>query len=211
MANTRFSTTTKPKTQLSGTSNPLPELLKYPTLLPLATTPSIENIFCYVIKHYGHDGLSVLIYRQPKNDQVVVICGDWKGNKIDVVATEPTELTRLANKFVTQDVMLFYETMRLIKIEQAQFFFAVVDAELVLVDVQISLNKMASPGMVNDIFGKIYPSQQIVKTEILDERAMEFILKGRGTYVGDLIFKPSRFRLFESAGHYQPLYAELVR
>lgn len=210
MANTRFSTTTKPKTQSSGTSE-LPQILKYPQLLPFEGTPNIKDIFCYVIRHYGHTGLAVLIYRLPKNDQVVVICGDWMGNKIDVVAKDPSELTIAANEFVRKDVVTFYETMRLIKIEQAQFFFALVDGELILVDVQVSLNKMASPGMVKDIFGRVYPTQEVLTTEIIDERAIEFIMKGRGTYEGDLVIKPSRFRLYESVRNYQPLYVEVVR
>lgn len=210
MANTRFSTTTKPKTQSSGTSE-LPQILKYPQLLPFDGTPNIKDIFCYVIRHYGHTGIAVLIYRQPKNDQVVVLCGDWEGNKIDVVAKDPSELTIAANEFVRNDVLKFYETMRLIKIEQAQFFLALHEGELILVDVQVSINKMASPGMVNDIFGKIYPTQEVLATEIIDERAIEYIAKGRGTYEGNLVLKPSRFRLYESTLKYQPLYVEIVR
>lgn len=210
MANTRFSTTAKPKTPPSGTSD-LPQILQYPQLLSFDDTPNIKDIFCYVIRHYGKVGLSVLIYRQPKNDQVVVICGDWEGNKIDVVSDDPSELTKLANNFVTKEVITFYELMRLIKIDQAQFFFAVVDGELVLVDVQVSMNKMVSPGMIGDIFSKVCPTQHVLAMEIIDERVVEFIQKGRGTYEGDLILKPSRFRLYESDRHYQPLYVEIAR
>ena len=210
MANTRFNITTKPKTPSSGISEPqLPSILKYPTMIPFGDT--VKDIFCYIIRHYGTDGLSVLIYRQPKNDQVVVMCGDWHGNKIDLIGDNKPTISILANEFITTHVLKFYEVMRLIKIDQAQFFFAVVDDSLLLVDVQISLNKLSSPGMVNDVFGRIFPIQEVLKTEIIDERAIEHILKGSGSYEGDLIFKPSRFRMYENAGQYQPLYAELTR
>lgn len=208
MANTRFNTTTNLKTPSSGISE-LPQILKYPVFVPFGDI--IKDIYCYIIKHYGTDGLSILIYRQPQNDQVIIICGDWHGNKIDLVGDNQSTLSKFANKFITTDALKFYEMMRLIKINQAQFFFAIVNDNLLLVDVQISLNKLASPGMVNDMFGKIFPTQEVLKTEIINERAVEYILKGSGSYEGDLIFKPSRFRMCENVGQFQPLYVGLTR
>ena len=207
MGNTRFNTTTKTKTLSSGISEQLPAILKYPNFLPF--NDHFKGIFCYIIRHYGTDGLSVLIYRQPQHDQVVVLCGDWKGNKLDITNDSP--FAKLAHNFVATEMIKFYEMMRLIKIEQAQFFFAVVKDNLILVDVQLSLNKMAGPGMVNDIFGKICPTQEVLKIEILDERAIEQISRGSGAYEGNLIFKPSRFRNYEESGQYQPLISELIR
>jgi len=209
MANTRFNTTTKAKTPSSGSSEQLPQILKYPPLLSFGE--KVRDIYCYIIRHYGRDGLAVLIYRQPRADQVVIMCGDWNGNKIDLVGSKPSPLTVFANDFATKEAFKFYELMRLIKIDQAQFFFAIVNNNPFLVDVQVSLNKMASPGMVNDVFGRIFPIQQVLKTEIIDERAIEHIQKGSGSYEGDLILKPSRFRMHEDAGQYQPLYVELIR
>ena len=102
--------------------------------------------------------------------------------------------------------------MQLIKIEQAQFYFAIED-ELTLVDMQLSLNKFAGPGMIKDIFGKIMKTQEIIKTEIIDNRAIEFINKGTGSYEGNLVIKPSRFRVYhnQATGVYTPLYVEVKR
>lgn len=209
MANSRFSITTKHKTQSSGISEQiLPKVLQYPKFLPFGEI--VKDIFCYIIRHYGHNGLAVLFQRQPTNDQVVVLCGDWYGNVIDLLSKD-NELAPFANEFLSKHAIKFYELLRTIRVEQAQFYFAIVNNELVLVDVQISLNKMASPGMVNDVFGKIFPTQEVLKMEIIDERALEHAEKGAGHYQGDLVIKPSRFRMYEDKGHYQPLYAELIR
>lgn len=189
----------------------LPQVLPYPELLPFDTTLSIRDIFCYVVRHYGNSGLSVLIYRQPQQDQVVTICGDWNGNNIDLIGDNT--LATVATQFVKEDLLLFLQTMQLVKLEQAQFFFALADDQLVLVDMQIALNKFASPGMIGDIFGKIYRTQEILKTEIIDERSVEFIGKGTGSYEGDLVLKPSRFRLHHDPEDqkFQPLYVEVRR
>jgi len=196
----------------SGTSKlKLPELLKYPELLPFDSAP-IKDIFCYVIRHYGNAGLSALIYRQPQKDQVVIICGDWLGNKIDIVSDKPTTLVTHANELVKDRIMVLYETMRLIKLDQAQFFFAIVDGELILVDIQVGINKFASPGMLRDVFSKVFPTQEVQKIEILDDRAMEYIEYGSGSYSGDLILKPSRFRMHSvTPDNFVPLYVEVKR
>jgi hypothetical protein len=190
----------------------LPKVLKYPRLYPFdKLEEAIKNIFCYIIRHYGNNGLSVLIYRQLKSDQVVVLCGDWLGNNIDLV--QDSDLSKMANKFIQDHVVNYIATMRLIKIEQAQFFFAIVDDELVLVDIQTSLNKLSGPGMVRDIFGKIIKTQEVCKIEILDERSMQGIKDGIGSYSGNLIIKPTRFRMYHEADKniYNPMYVEVLR
>jgi|3_EtaG_2_1085321.scaffolds.fasta_scaffold01350_11 hypothetical protein len=219
MVNSRFRDTTKPKTLESGISKPnpggparvdqLPQVLKYPTLLP--DLINVKDIFSYILKHPGDDGLSVLIYRQPDNDQVIVICGDWHGIKLDLVVSSP--IVDLASDFVTKEAVKFYEMMRVMGVDQAQFFFAVDDEGLLLYDVQLSLNKFAGPGMVGDVFGKIFRTPQTLKTEIIDERALEYIQKGTGAYEGDLLIKPSRFRMFHDpeTNTYSPLYVEVRR
>lgn len=214
MANTRSSSRTSNTTPASGISREekLPKVLPYPQLLPFESTPSIRDIFCYIIKHYGDNGLAVLIYRQPDKDQVVTICGDWKGNNIDIINNDD-QLAVLGLQFAQKDLTGFLETMRLVGIDQAQFFFAIADGELVLVDMQVAYNKFASPGMIRDIFGRIYRTQEIVKTEVIDERAVEAIKKGTGSYEGDIILKPTRFRMHHEAedNSFQPLYVEVRR
>ena len=198
-----------------GTSS-LPEILPYPQFLPFESTKSIHDIFCYVIKHYGNDGLSVLIYRIPSNDDVYIVCGDWRGNKIDLVANENNDTPLLyepAIGFLENHAVEFLNMMRLVKIEQAQYYFAVHNGELVLVDMRLSLNKFAGPGMIRDIFGKLINVQDSIKTEIVDARAIEAIEKGVGSYEGDLIFKPSKFKMFhhQDNNSFTPLYVEIKR
>ena len=103
--------------------------------------------------------------------------------------------------------------MRLTQLDQAQFFFNIDDNGLCLFDVQLSLNKHAGPGMIKDVFGKIFRTPDTLKMEIIDERALEYIQKGTGAYEGDLLIKPSRFRMYhdQEANTYSPLYVEVRR
>tara|TARA_R110000868_G_scaffold150227_3_gene373238 strand:- start:2538 stop:3146 length:609 start_codon:yes stop_codon:yes gene_type:complete len=191
----------------------LPKVLPYPQLLPFESTPSIHNIFCYIIKHYGYIGLSVLIYRQRSQDQVVTICGDWAGNNIDIVNNDD-KLATLGMGFVQKELTTFLQTMNLIKLNQAQFFFSIDPSDnLVLVDMQVAFNKFASPGMIRDIFGNIFNVQEVIKTEIIDARVVETIQKGTGSYEGDIILKPTKFRMYHEAENnsFQPLYVEVKR
>jgi hypothetical protein len=192
----------------------LPSILQYPKFVDW-DVGSVRNIFSYIIKHYGNDGLSVLLYRQKKLGQVVVLFGDWRGNKIDITGED--RLCKLAMDFTHKDLPAFVKTLELIRLEQAQFFFAVDDDGLILVDMQVSLNKMAGPGMIRDIFGKVYRTQEAIKIEIIDERAAEAIIDGKGSYSGDLIIKPTRFRLYHESqidtphNTFRPLYVEVRR
>jgi hypothetical protein len=190
----------------------LPQVLPYNKIPNFEPYSALKDIFCYIIKHYGNDGISVLVYRQKDKDQVVTIFGDWNGNNIDIIDSESDTKSKLCIEFSKTDLVKIVEAMRLINIDQAQFFFGIDEQGLILCDIQISINKMVGPGMIKDIFGKILRTQEVIKTEIIDERAVEAILKGNGSYEGDLIIKPSRFRLNHLQDKtYAPLYAEVVR
>ncbi len=197
----------------SGTSKRtlVPRLLSYPKLLPFETTPAINDVYCYVLEHYGTKGISVLVYRQPEMDQVTVLCGDWEGEAFDL--TESTELTELSLGFLRDSSEKLINFMHTIKLQQAQYFFAITDAGLILADVQIAINKLVGPGMVDEVFGKILPTPKIRKIELLDARAREALLTGTGSYVGDLILKPNKYQDFhdQPSNTYQPLYAEVRR
>ncbi len=193
----------------------LPSVLSYPKFHHMAVCEAVlKDHLCYVIRHYGTEGISVLILREPKSDKVTVLCGDWKGNNINLDGDSGDRIIQAALVFVQEDLPLFMQVMHSIKLPQAQFFLAL-DAEgnLVLTDIQVSLNKLAGPGMVRDIFGKVYRTQEVLKVEPLDDRAIEYIAKGTGTYEGDLIIKPSKFTSFSPAadGAIIPLYAEVRR
>ncbi len=210
----RSSSRTESQVNQSGTSkqkvNELPQVLKYPELLSDKLL-HVKDVFCYVLEHYGSSGLSVLVYRRPQDDQVVTICGDWDGNSIDLY--DDNELSVIALDFVQNSLHLLVNTMALVKVDQAQYYFAVKDGELIMVDMQTSLNKFVSPGMIRDIFGRIFNVQNALKTTVIDDVAIEAIEKGTGSYEGDLIIKPTRFRMFHDADQntYQPLYLEVKR
>lgn len=193
----------------------LPQVLAYPHFHPLdATLSLIKDRLCYVIRHYGYGGLSVLIVRNPKDDKTAVLCGDWKGNSIDIVADSSDPLTQAALVFINDDLKLFLEAMYRIKLLQGQFFFAIdADANLTLVDLQISLNKFAGPGFIRDLFGRAYRTQEVLKVEVIDDRAIEYIGKATGNYEGDLLLKPSKFTSFNPTTTITdvPLYIEIKR
>ena len=168
-------------------------------------------MFCYIVRHYGHNGLSILVYRQ-KDGNVVVVCGDWDGNKLDITAETKTTEIELATEFLNGDFMKLYRVMQLTKLSQAQFFFGINDKkQLVLCDVQVALLKFASPGFIRDLFGNICRTQEVLKVEVIDDRAIEYIENGSGSYTGDLVIKPTKFRNIEYNGLYRPLYIEVLR
>lgn len=193
----------------------LPKVLLYPKFSDLQTASKIiKDRLCYIIRHYGNVGISVLILRDPKKDSVVILCGDWYGNNLDLDNKSPDRLVQASLVFLREDVALFLKTMQLIKLDQAQFFLALDEnSQLVLVDIQFKFDQLCGPGMVRDIFGKIYRTQEILKIEALDDRALEFIEKGTGNYDGELIIKPSKFTTFSPTleSPIIPLYAEVRR
>jgi hypothetical protein len=206
---TPYNITTSKQTPESGISK-LPQVLPYPKFMPDSLIQHVNNVFCYVIRHYGNDGLSVLVYRQPEKDQIVVLYGDWNGNNIDL--TTDNQLSKTALEFCDSKLQNVLYLMKLIRIEQAQLFFTISD-RLTLVDVQTAYNKMASPGMVRDIFSKMFDVQEVIKTEIIDDRIIDAIARGAGSYSGDIILKPTRFRLYHDpvANLFQPMYIEAKR
>lgn len=203
----------------SGTSKPSngklvkPALLGYPGFIPFAKAPELSDLLCYVIRHYGSSGISVLVTRRPTRTDVDlnVVFGDWAGNKIDLAGG--SSLAQTALRFAETHLVKFVEVMKLTQILQAQYFLAFAeDQELVLVDMQTAINKLSGPGMVRDIFGNIMRTQDVLKVEPLDERAQDAIKAGTGSYAGDLIIKPSRFRIVaRDPQGMRPLYVEVRR
>lgn len=203
------------ETRTSGTSKaqPLPSVLKYPTMQPFTqVVDHLRNHLCYILRHYEQDGISMVVVRRPKQDKVVVLFGDWQGNNIDLAVPNGKPHRDAALSFARDDLPLFLKTMQTIRLDQAQFYFAFSPDGLILTDIQISLGKLTGPGMVRDIFGTNYKVPEIVKIEVLDDRAIEYIEKGAGSYEGNLVIKPSRFSLFSKAKNSMlPLYAEVRR
>jgi hypothetical protein len=197
----------------SGTSDIIPSLLKYPKFLTLEEAPSIGNTLCYVTKYYGESGISVLIRRCPEKDEVVVVFGDWFGNKLDLHGEQATEHYKIIDNFIANQLNKIMTLMTYVKLSQAQLFFGIENSQLVLVDIQLSINKLAGPGMVRDLFGQICQTQEVRKIEVLDATSLRAIEQGTGSYSGSLVIKPSVFKMHhdQAANSYQPLYVKISR
>lgn len=196
-------------------------MLSAPILYPLTQTSAlIKDRLVYVIRHYGNIGISVLISKQkdvkgkkvdPDKD-ILVLCGDWRGNSLDLADRTSSPLTEHALKFVRNDIGLFLQMMKTIRLEQAQFFLALSPDGLILVDMQVAVTKLVGPGMLRDIFGKVYRTQEVLKVEPFDARALEYIQKGTGNYEGNVIVKLSKFSLFSPTKDLSvPLYTGIER
>jgi len=188
--------------------NKVPQVLKYPNMLGNDKIDHIKNLLCYVIADYGIDGVSLLLTRRPEKDELVVLCGDWSGNNIDIQSDDKRMV--LINILLQEEMPKLANILRTININQAQFFFSNKDGYK-LVDMQVSVNKLVGPGMIRDLFSKIIPTQEVIKVEPIDERATAALLDGNGSYAGNVIIKPSKFRLIEQNGIYSPLYLRYVR
>lgn len=197
----------------SGISEIVPAVLPYPKLLSLEEAPSIRDTLCYIIKHYGKDGISILIKRVPKKDEVIVLFGDWAGNKLDLHCQDVTPHYAIIDSFISTKLNKLITLMGTINLQQAQFFFGIEENRMVMSDIQLSLNKFAGPGMVRDLFGKLCDTQQVQKVEVFDKNVEEAVMQGTGSYSGDLIIKPSLFKMHHDPinNSYQPLYVQIVR
>ena len=219
-ANTQSNSEMVPAAPQSGLSKqavvnrPLPPaVLKYPELLDESYLPAIKDSLVYVIKPYKLEGISLLVARADRSDETMVLFSDWNGTKIDLLA-KSDPMAEIANRFLSDHLQIFINFMKLIKIKQAQYFFSGTEyTDMTLVDVQTSLNKMCGPGMLRDLFSKIIKTQEVLKIEPLDERAIEAVKIGNGMYEGDIIIKPSRFRHYHDVDNniYTPLYIKMKR
>lgn len=204
---------TAKRTAASGLSKTktLPSVLKYPKFLPFDPN-QLKYMPFYIIRHYGRRGFSMIIQRPAKSDQVIVLIGDWDGNNIDLLDNKYEH--DIINNFVRKHVSFFVNTMIRLGHRQAQFYFAIDETDTpILVDIQISMDKMVGPGMIKDLFSNTFPTQQILKFEILDDRALECITDGVGSYSGDIILKPSRFKFYTDpkTNTHHPMYIEVIR
>lgn len=196
-------------TTSSGLSN-LPSILSYPKILSLDDLRSeIANQFVYVIRAYVEQGLAVVIKRE--SDQVFLVIGDWDGNPIPL-AEGSHPLREMAISFVQRESPKFVEMMRILGIPQAMFYIsAISDTDWKLVDLRVSLNNFHGPGMIRDIFSKVFPTQEVLKTVVLNPDVLDAIQRNEGTYSGELILKCSKFKTVQRNTELLPLYARVHR
>lgn len=187
----------------SGTSKP--KLLPHQGLREL--DDQFSNLYVYIMRHPGPPGPTIVVQKQ-KDGGVYAQFGDWSGIPID-----PTDTTHhlhhgiidlLANQFHK-----LQQLMQTCGLTQAQYYFSETG---ILVDVRMALNRYIGPGMLHDVFGKLVTTPEIIKVEVLDQRVRDAIEADSGSYSGELIVKPSRFREMELPDHsFVPLYAQVLR
>ena len=197
------------ETTSSGTSN-VPGALSYPRILDLEDIPEIKGQFVYVVRAYPEDGLAITIFRDIANGEVYLSINDFDGEPINLT-DENHPYTWAALDFAQHDSSKFVAIMKAASIQKVILYIAVDGANLRLVDMRVSLNKFYGPGMIRDLFGKIYPTQETVKTIALDEDVLGAINRGEGSYKGDLILKCSKFKTIVRGKEMLPLYARVSR
>ena len=185
----------------SGTSRIVPAMLPHPE--PLSDTNLVSGMLCYVIKYYQNVGISCLVARN--GDNVAVSMGDWNGQTIDLSNTKDS-MSLVAIDFLQHQAKQLIAISHAAGVKQAIYYFALDTGIPVLVDIRMSLNKFLGPGMVRDVFGKTFDTQQILKIDIMSEELLEHIKNGAGCFSSGVIIKPSRARFMEFNGQSVPLY-----
>ena len=181
-----------------------PHLLPHPGFREL--DDQMLNIFCYVLRHPGEPGPALVIQRNGKD--VYAQFGDWRGALLEP-HDEAHPLHRQVVALLENEFSRLVALMRSAGLSQAEFYFA---GDRTLTDVRLALNKFVGPGMLKDIFGKLVATPEVLKIEVVDDRAMQAMVQGGGSYEGDLLLKPSKFREMELPdGTYTPLYAQIRR
>ena len=193
----------------SGTFN-IPESLAYPRILDLEDIPEVQGQFVYIIKGYPENGLAITIARDIKSGEVYLAINDFDGNPVDLTdENHPYQWAAL--DFAQQDSSKFVSIMRSASIQKIILYISVDGNELKLVDLRGSLNKFYGPGMINDLFSRIYPTQEVIKVTALDEQVLDAIKRGEGSYAGDLVLKCSKFKTIIREKEMLPLYARVTR
>lgn len=175
-----------------------PTLLSYPEVLKLNDVQNeIIDQFCYVIKFYPLNGISVLIKLNHEEMGTVIRIGDWNGNALK----QDNEFKKYEALFLNKYSIQFLELCINAKIEQIQFYISCQADSMLLVDARTSINNMVSPGYIKDIFGKIMPSQQIIGSpKIMSKDILDSVEK-------NAIIKPSLFKTIIRNNKMFPLYA----
>jgi hypothetical protein len=184
----------------SGISKIVPAMLPHPE--PLSNTALVSNMLCYIVKYYQNIGISCLISHN--KDDVVVLMGDWNGNVIDLGGKDP--LVLIVIDFLQNQAKRLLAISNAAGVKQAIYYFALDTGIPVLVDIRLSLNKFLGPGMIRDVFGKTFDTQQILKIDVMSEQLLEQIKNRAGNYSGGVIIKPSRSRFMEVNDKPVPLY-----
>ena len=194
------------KVEISGISKL--DFLNYPIML-LTDDNIIVDKFCYIIKHY-HDGFSCLIERDTTNDNVTIRFGEWDASIIDL--NKQHEKLAYITLFCNDYAMKFIEIMKYTSINKMMCYFYIGNNdELILCDIRISYNKFVGPGMLNDMFGKIIKTQEVIGINTISSDILDDIKCKNNGYNCDIILKPSCFKTTTYNEDIVPLYFTYAR
>tara|TARA_R100001244_G_scaffold25113_2_gene25401 strand:- start:65955 stop:66587 length:633 start_codon:yes stop_codon:yes gene_type:complete len=200
----------QPEETSSGLSK-LPSLIAYPRIPTLKEVEEeMAGQFVYVVKGYEEEGLCILIKRDPHSDEVFLKIGDFDGEPI-ILTDDKHPLQETALRFAAEESSNFVEMMRMLGIEQMIFYISVTDDGMKLVDLRASIDKFYGPGMIRDLFAKIFPVQEVIKTTNVTVEVLEAIYNNEGSFQGDIILKCSKFKTVVKGKELLPLYAKIKR
>lgn len=167
--------------------------LSYPRVLKIGEVPEIKGMFVYPIKAYRQDGISITFNNV--DGDITLKFSDWDGRSISKSVSDD-----LISKYGQRLTALIIAA----RIPQAQLYLS----DGVLVDVRTHVDNFIGPGMINDVFSKIMPTQSILgKPFILDEEAVKNVIQHKPPFVGSIILKTSLFKTIVRGKLLVPLYA----
>jgi len=167
-----------------------PEALPYPPILPLSEVPELDDgLLIYVLKSYEPRGKSIVVKRE--NGELAVRVADFSGHIIDV--TKESSVRTIINGAVTICVHA--------RIVMSQWYFVEDAAGFFLVDIRKNPDVFVGPGLLRDLCGKAFRTQEVVKIGQLKDLKKD--LKG------DFIVKPSKYRSVMRNDALQPMYGRI--
>ena len=160
----------------------LPDIIDYPEFFKINNNLNIfNNVYGYIIKPYELNGDA--LYIGFRKGYVFYRLADFYSNILNITESP------IINKLPVLANILFTS-----KIPECLLYFS----GDVLVDMMVSANKFVGPGMLRDIFGKIFKIQEIIEIVTLNDEI-------RDKYK-DMFFKPSKFKFINEDGLIRPMY-----
>ena len=173
---------------MTNTEIDLPDPIPYYKFLSLNDGIEIKHKYAYVIKRYPAEGIMLIISR--KEDIVTIRMADFNGN---IINSEKAVEDKSVNQIMQYSVKII-STLKYIGISNAIFYFSKDGDIMRLVDIRVSLNKMASPGYIADFFAKQgIPTQEAIgKPIVIDDEGLKLLTDGVGDYKDkNYILKPT--------------------
>jgi hypothetical protein len=158
----------------------IPTPLPYPIFSTI--TELHDKALVYVVKKYEMSGISIIASRVSEGFMIRV--ADWVGNLID-----PTP---------SDDINKILLIIKHARIAQSQWYFSGGK----LVDIRKSIDSFVGPGMLRDLCGKVFDTQEVIEIGEFGSIKTKSELKGS-------IIKPARFRTIAKDDELIPLYGIL--